>query len=634
MPFQYDTRPNPFVGSIGDMIARRGNIEANRAIGVANATAGAEATSGQAWAQAGQQIAQTVAAPLAREAQAMSDPTEQLKNEQLKAAQRENRSRNIFELELRNPKNYNEDGSINDDAITAALKKQDVGAWQSWATISAANQKNALDLKEKALQIQNTGLDVQTKQKNLRDAQTTYLGGLAFHTEQALQTNAQDPLHARDTFMAGVARAGVDGGLTADQVRSVLSRTAGASPDQLQQVLASLVPPEQRAALEEQTAKTRKANAEAGLAEAEARQGGKVTDAQLTNELVGLYAKQSAGTPLTAVETARLQGFEAKEGQKPITIKTMQNGQPVEKVMTQAAAMKAGVFPSQPPASIQLQGAAAAAANNMPGWALDASRPVGAEGNVMHPTLHMTPNGLYQDAQTYIATGSYPPTGRGADPASVAKRGAIDAKVGAIAADAGMDVPTLRAFYRANSGSLQQLQKAADAASSNIATADRNVALLEQVLPKIGDLGGKLFNQPLRSFEKNVEGDVNLSKMATYLRSVQNEYAQLIQTSPSGSAGPLSDSARHEAEQLIDGSASVAQIVGSIQALKAEGANRLLSMGEQIQRVGARMQRPAAAPAGGPPPAAAGPQQGDVRPIAGHPDAEQTFNGTTWVRSK
>src|SRR5262249_46995381 len=136
-----------------------------------------------------------------------------------------------------------------------------------------------------------------------------------------------------------------------------------------------------------------------------------------------------------------------------------------------------------------------------PSWVTDASRPVtGPESNQIDPTSRMSPNGLYQAAQNYIATGQFPPTGRGSDPGSVAQRAAIETKAGAIAADAGMDLPALRAFYKANTQSLTQQQKSADAVQSFMNTADRNATLLEQSLTKIPDIGSPKFNKPVRDF--------------------------------------------------------------------------------------------------------------------------------------
>jgi hypothetical protein len=129
-----------------------------------------------------------------------------------------------------------------------------------------------------------------------------------------------------------------------------------------------------------------------------------------------------------------------------------------------------------------------------------------------------------------------------------------------------------------------------------MATADKNAALLQETLKKIPDTGIPLFNQPVRAFAKNVAGNKDLSQFATYLQSVQNEYARII--SQPNLAGQLTDSARHEAEALLDPKSTVPQILGSIEALQKEGTNRLVSVGEQIQRIQKRMQ---VGPPGGPP---------------------------------
>ncbi len=254
------------------------------------------------------------------------------------------------------------------------------------------------------------------------------------------------------------------------------------------------------------------------------------------------------------------------------------------------------------PTATQIRIDANARGVNLPSWATDDVRPSGPDANKPDPSIKMTPNGLHQAALNFIANGQYPPTGRGSDATAIAQREAITSKVGAIAAASGMDVPQLRAFYKSNAGSLAQQQKAYDVAAVSIAKADRDVDLLEKVLPKIGDTGSPLFNKPLRSFEQSVAGNEDMSEFATRLRSVQNEYTRILNASlTGGGGGVMSDSARHETDQLLDPKATVGQMLRSIAALKSEGGNRLLSQGEQIQRIQQRMQggptgQPAAAP--------------------------------------
>jgi hypothetical protein len=274
-----------------------------------------------------------------------------------------------------------------------------------------------------------------------------------------------------------------------------------------------------------------------------------------------------------------------------------------------------------PPASITIHNQNAQA-SNIPTWATDDSRPTGPEANKPDPNIRMTPNGLYQAAQNYIANGQFPPTGLGTNPIAIAQREAITSKVGAIAAASGMDVPSLRAFFKSNAASLGQQQKMYDSVQGFMATADKNATLLEASLKKLPDLGVPIFNKPFRTFEKDVAGDPNLSQFSTYLKSVQNEYARII--SQPNLAGQLTDSARHEAEVLIDPKSTVPQIVASIQALKNEGTNRLVSVGEQIQRIQSRMTTAPAAPAAG-----GGPAIGTVRTYNGE---TRRWTGTEWVK--
>lgn len=248
-----------------------------------------------------------------------------------------------------------------------------------------------------------------------------------------------------------------------------------------------------------------------------------------------------------------------------------------------------------PPASVQVQNITAW--QQLPAFAMDASRPSGAEANIADRTTGLSPNGLYQSTLAYLETGQFPPIGRGQSPRAQAVQSAIQNKAGALAADAGMDLPAFRATYSANKASLAQQQKAADSVQAFMATADKNVEKLEEALKKIPDTGIPLFNQPLRSFATKVQGDPNLSQFATYLQSVKNEYSRII--SQPNLSGQLTDSARREGSALVKDEATVPQMLASIQALKTEGTNRLVSIGDQIKRIQGRMTGPGGGPSSG-----------------------------------
>lgn len=282
-PFTYESHANPYAASIGDLLLRRGDIAARAAeqvaaaqaraaesTGAANARAAetvgsanarATETSGQIWGDTARSIGQSFAGAV----QHLTDPRRKLEAEQLSQVQRENRSRNIFEAELKNPANHNEDGTINDAAITARLQKQDVGAWQQWTTIAAANQKNALDLRIKVQELSKNSLDIQTKQQALGKAQSEYLGALAYNALGVLSEKPDDPLHARDTALAAIARAASDpfSPVSEAAAKGMLQHVAASGPTEIAQTFASFIPPELKAKLDKEAADTAKSKADA-----------------------------------------------------------------------------------------------------------------------------------------------------------------------------------------------------------------------------------------------------------------------------------------------------------------------------------------------------------------------------------
>lgn len=202
-----------------------------------------------------------------------------------------------------------------------------------------------------------------------------------------------------------------------------------------------------------------------------------------------------------------------------------------------------------------------------------------------------------QAATTLAQTGRLPPNTRMTGANGAAFTAAVWAKSKALTDAAGTTLAGAGANYGANEGSLKAVQKSYDAAQSFLATADKNGDLLEQSIKQVPDLGSPVFNKPLRSFQQNVAGDPKMSQMATYLASVQNEYAKIL--SNPNMSGQLSDSARHEAQALIDPNATVPQMVQSLRALRTEGGNRLTSLNDQIKTIQQRIGSQSTAPAAG-----------------------------------
>lgn len=234
-----------------------------------------------------------------------------------------------------------------------------------------------------------------------------------------------------------------------------------------------------------------------------------------------------------------------------------------------------------------------------PDWSQTAETPDKSDpqANVVHKEWGgMTPNELYQETMNYLSGGAPPSVGMAGNPIRLLQANAVKYKAAAIASEAGMTESEIRAMFTANKQSLTNQVKFYDSASAFLRTADQNSALLDKVLPKVGDIGSPVFNQPIRLFQRNVAGDSNLSQFATYLTSVQNEYGKILNNP--NLQGQLTDEARREAQELVRPDATVHQIVGSLQALRAEGTNRLKSIGQQIGDISQRLGKPTAAGGG------------------------------------
>lgn len=540
-------------------LAKIADAQARSAEISGNATANAAQQSGQAWSGAANQIGQTIGAIPG-----------QIEQARTRSLQQQNLQGQITDRAAQQKQRERENASV--AAGSAAIKasidpetgqidhEKAADLWEKAGFPVAANtyRESLQKTRATAQQLTEGQMKIAEGQKKIQEAAVNHLGELGLVGLESLKNKT--PLEARDTTLGLIANAAAHGLIKEEDAQQFLMQSAAMPPDQLAAFYQHFV--DAAPAVKERALKD------------------ELTRSEIAKNTAAAV-KQPAAKSLQS-KSVLVDGKPSEASYNPADGSWQVGGQSVD-----AARVK-----PIPPASTVINTQRDAALANLPTWATDASRPSGPDANKMDPHVRMTPNGLFQSAQTYIATGQFPPTGRGADPASLAVRAAINAKVGAIAAESGLDEPTLRAFYKSNAASLGQQQKMYDAVQGFMATADKNADLLAKSLEKITDIGSPLFNKPLRAFEKDVAGDPNLSQFATYIKSVQNEYGRII--SQPNLAGQLTDSARHEASVLIDPNATVPQIVASIGALKNEGNNRLVSVGQQIQNIQKRMSTPGA----------------------------------------
>lgn len=213
----------------------------------------------------------------------------------------------------------------------------------------------------------------------------------------------------------------------------------------------------------------------------------------------------------------------------------------------------------------------------------------------------LSDQGIDIAALNYRKTGTLPPIAR--DPAALKR--IVDRAATLTPNDVsriesgGMDVATNKAAYGADAGSLKKLQQQTDAVAAFESTATANSKVLDDMVKRIPDLGAKFLNTPARALAGQL-GSEDMAAFNTIRQSVANEYARII-SNPS-LAGTMSDSARHEADVLLDPNATVGQIRSALRTLHTEAANRRQSYQDQLGQIRSRMSggNRGGAPAAGP----------------------------------
>lgn len=138
-----------------------------------------------------------------------------------------------------------------------------------------------------------------------------------------------------------------------------------------------------------------------------------------------------------------------------------------------------------------------------------------------------------------------------------------------------------KALLAASADSLKKLQTNFDQVSAFEQTAKNNIDLLQEVAQKIPDLGTRFANVPVRMISGSIIGTDNQAAFKTALNTAQTEAAKVLNSS--NASGVLSDSARHELQDVIDGNVPYSALVASLNTLKQDMHNRHESYQLQIQ---------------------------------------------------
>jgi hypothetical protein len=257
----------------------------------------------------------------------------------------------------------------------------------------------------------------------------------------------------------------------------------------------------------------------------------------------------------------------------------------------QAAAVAKAKLPYTPAVVVQnmnnasASGGAGAPQNQLPGGGTD-------WGKLAQTKYGMSPAAFDQQAEQ-AGLGKFPPIGRNAN--AIALNRDLMSRYAELHPDA--SIAQNSAEFKANSESLKKLQTNFDQVQAFEGTASKNFDLLQQTAQSIPDLGTKFANVPVRMLSADMIGTVNMAKFKTALNTAQTEAAKVLNSS--NATGVLSDSARHELQQIIDPNATLPAITGSLNTLKQEFGNRTQTYQDQIGLIQQRLKSATAPSAGG-----------------------------------
>ncbi len=144
----------------------------------------------------------------------------------------------------------------------------------------------------------------------------------------------------------------------------------------------------------------------------------------------------------------------------------------------------------------------------------------------------------------------------------------------------GAGVAANKAQLKSYSDALNNLQKNYSQVEAFEQTAMKNMDMLKSAAQKVPDLGTRFANIPLRMITAKMIGTDNMAALKTALYPVQTESAKVLNSS--NASGVLSDSARHELQDIVDENMTYGAMMTSLNTLKQDMGNRTQSYQAQI----------------------------------------------------
>ncbi|WP_031494908.1 hypothetical protein [Bryobacter aggregatus] len=197
------------------------------------------------------------------------------------------------------------------------------------------------------------------------------------------------------------------------------------------------------------------------------------------------------------------------------------------------------------------------------------------------PGIQLSSDAVNMLASNVAAGGQMPNLGRNAG-------GAIGQVLNtAAASNPSINLAGARAGNKADSASLTNLQKQQDAITAFENTAGKNLDQFLETAKGVIDTGSPALNLPIRMVTEKLVGSDKMTAFHVARQVAVTEIAKVL-SNPGGNA-VLSDSARHEVQQLIGPNATLKQIYRAAEILRRDMRNRHESNEDQLKEIRGRI---------------------------------------------
>ncbi len=140
-----------------------------------------------------------------------------------------------------------------------------------------------------------------------------------------------------------------------------------------------------------------------------------------------------------------------------------------------------------------------------------------------------------------------------------------------------------QAAYKASRNELSKLQSQRGTVMAFANTAEKNLALVQDLSAKVDRTGIPVMNRWILSGKRSIAGDPEVAKFDAAVRTAINEYAKVTSSATGG--GVTSDMARKEVESMLNTAQTKEQVEQVIGLLRQEMKNRKEGYDQQIESI-------------------------------------------------